>query len=68
MLAHRFIVKIESFEGHDSFMRCGSDDQDYIFAVVAVDDSGNAEIVDSGYLSRDDAARAWPEAAATRTI
>lgn len=61
-MAQHFIIKIESFEGRDTYIRCGSEDQDYLFAVVAVDESGNTEIVDSGYRSLDEVARAWPEA------
>lgn len=57
-----FILKIESFEGRDTFVRCGDDDQDYLFAVVSVDEKGRAEIVDGGYRSYDEAAVAWPEA------
>jgi len=58
-----FIVKIESFEGSDTFVRCGDDEQDFLFAVVGVDDLGRAEILDGGYRSHDEAAKAWPEAA-----
>lgn len=62
-MIQRFIVKIESFEGQDTYIRCGSNDQAYLFAVVAVDEAGNAEIVDNGYRSHNEAALAWPEAA-----
>jgi len=59
-----FIVKIESFEGHDTFLRCGNPSQDYLFAVTRVDNDGRAEIVDNGYRSFAEAAEAWPKAAA----
>ena len=57
-----FIVKIESFEGRDTYVRCGDDRQDYLFGVVSVDAEVHAEIVDNGYRSFDEAAEAWPEA------
>jgi len=58
-----FIVKIESFEGADTYIRCGDDQQDYLFCVISVDAGGHAEIVDSAYRSFAEAAEAWPEAA-----
>lgn len=57
-----FIVKIESFDGRDTFVHCGNDEQDYLFAVVSVDADGRAEVVDSAYRSFEEAAAAWPEA------
>lgn len=57
------ILKIESFEGQDVFIRCGSTNQDFLFAVIAIDSDGAAEIVDSGYRSLSEAVDAWPEAA-----
>ena len=62
-MEQRFIVKIESFEGDDTHVRCGDDQQDYLFCVVYVDAGGHAEIVDSGYRSFDEAAEAWPDVA-----
>ena len=56
------IVKIESFEGRDTFIKCGDNNQDFLFVIVMIDAFGNAEIVDSGYRSFDEAAAAWPEA------
>jgi hypothetical protein len=61
-VTQRIIIRIESFEGRDTFIRCGDDHQDFLFAVVAVNEPGHAEIVDSGYRSYDEAAQAWPEA------
>lgn len=57
------VLKVESFEGRDTFLRCGDDVQDHLFAVVVLDDSGVAEIIDSGYRTREEALAAWPEAA-----
>lgn len=57
-----YIIKIESYEGSDTSILCENGDGDYIFAVVVVDDEGNAEIVDNGYRSCDEAEMAWPEA------
>ncbi len=61
-----FIVKIESFDGRDTFVHCGSGEQDYLFAVVSVDADGRAEIVDSAYRSFEEAAATWPEAASAK--
>jgi hypothetical protein len=33
-MERQFIVKIESFEGKDTYVRCGDDQQDYLFCVV----------------------------------
>ena len=63
-----FIVKIESFEGKDTYVRCGDDRQDYLFCIVGVDASGHAEIMDSGYRSFKEAAEAWPEATGGKRI
>lgn len=62
-MQQQFIVKIESFEGDDTFVRCGNDQQDYLFCVVGIDAEGKAEIVDSGYRSFDEAKKAWPDIA-----
>jgi len=56
------IVKLESFEGTDTFVRCGDDSRDYLFMVVAVDPDGTAEVLDSGYRTLAEAIEAWPEA------
>lgn len=58
----RVVLKLESYEGEDTFLRCGNDQQDYLFAIVAVDGDGAAEIVDNGYRTREEALAAWPEA------
>jgi disulfide oxidoreductase YuzD len=57
-----YILKIESYDGQDTSIICGINNQDYLFAIVVIDDEGNAEIVDNGYRSRDEAELAWPEA------
>lgn len=62
-MRRHFILKIESFEGDDTYVRCGDDQQDYLFCVISIGDDGQAEIVDSGYRSINEAAEAWPEAA-----
>lgn len=61
-MKHKFIVKIESFEGENTFIRCGDHRQDYLFCIVSIDDKMNAEVVDSGYRSFAEAAEAWPDA------
>lgn len=55
-------VRIESYEGADTFLRCGDDEQDYLFAVVSIDAQGKADIVDSSYRTIDEVYEAWPEA------
>ncbi|NUN49663.1 MAG: hypothetical protein HUU15_12625 [Candidatus Brocadiae bacterium] len=58
-----YIVKIESFEGADRHLWCGDDDsgQDYLFCVVAAQEDGTAEIVDTGYRTLQEVQEAWPE-------
>ncbi len=63
-----FILKLESFEGSDTFVRCGDDDQDFLYCIVATDNRGNAEIIDSGYRSFEEAALAWPDASNPNTV
>lgn len=58
------IVRIESFEGRDTHLHCGNDEQDFLFCVVRIDSDGSAGIVDNGYRSHAEAAEAWPEAVA----
>jgi hypothetical protein len=58
----QFIVKIESFEGRDTYVRCGDDEQDYLYCVISADDDGEVEVVDNGYRSFTEAAKAWPDA------
>jgi len=60
------IIKIESFEGRDTYLRCGNDRQDYLYGIVGITTTGQAEIIDSGYRSFDEAAAAWPEAAGSQ--
>ena len=56
------VVKLEGFEGSDTFLRCGDDTRDYLFAVVAIEPDGSAEVVDSAYRTFEEAIEAWPEA------
>ena len=56
------IVKLESFEGRDTFLHCGDDTRDYLYTIVAVDEDGTADVVDSGYRTFAEAVEAWPEA------
>lgn len=58
----KFIIKIESFEGRDTYLQCGNDRQDHLFCIVGIGDDGDAGIVDSGYRSFNEAAQAWPDA------
>jgi hypothetical protein len=57
-----FILRIDSFEGRDTHIHCGDDQRDFLYVVGCLDAKGNAEVLDCGYRSFDEAARAWPEA------
>lgn len=61
-MAQLIIFKIESFEGKDVYLRCGNDEQDYLYCIAMVSSDGTADIVDNGYRSLAEAADAWPEA------
>lgn len=60
------VVKIESYEANDTFVRCGNGQQDFLYAIIAVDRDGSAEIVDSGYRTFAEALEAWPQASSFR--
>ena len=60
------IVKLESYEGEDTYFRCGNETQDYLYAIVAFGADGTADIVDSSYRTMAEAAEAWPEAVPRR--
>jgi hypothetical protein len=62
-MERKFIVKLESFEGRDTYVRCGDDRQDFLYCIISVGDDGSAEIVDNSYRSFGEAATAWPDAA-----
>jgi hypothetical protein len=57
-----FILRIESYEGRDTYIRCGDDERDFVYGVGRLDADGTAEIVDCGYRTFEEAAEAWPEA------
>lgn len=61
-MERQFIVKIESFDGSDTYIHCGNDRQDYLYCIISVGDDGDAGIVDNGYRSFSEAAEAWPDA------
>lgn len=56
------VVKLESFEGSDTFLRCGNEFQEHLFTVISVHPDGSAEVVDSAYRTFAEAIAAWPEA------
>jgi hypothetical protein len=62
MSPHQFVIRIESYEGGDTFLRCGNGDQDFLFAIAAVTGTGGLEIMDYGYRTADEAIKAWPDA------
>jgi hypothetical protein len=43
------------------------DVQDHLFAIVAINPDGTAEIIDSSYRTMSEALDAWPEAAPRMT-
>jgi len=64
---HIAVVKLESYEGEDTFVRCGDDRQDYLYMIVQIDPDGSAEIMDSSYRSIAEALESWPEARQQKT-
>ena len=61
MRRQRFVIKIESYEGTDTFLHRGDDTQDFLFAIAVLVD-GSLTIVDNGYRTQTEALEAWPEA------
>jgi len=57
----RFVLRIESYEGRDTFLRCGDEGQDFLFAIAVLAD-GYLTIVDIGYRTQKEDLEAWPEA------
>lgn len=62
-MSQYYIVKIESFEGKDTFLHCGGDEHGVLYCIILVKPGAEAEIIDNGYMSYEEAAEAWPEAA-----
>ena len=60
-MGSKYIVKIESYEGDDTFLNCGDDTQDFLFCVVSGEADGHAEIIDNGYRTYEEASKAWPQ-------
>lgn len=67
------IIKIESYQGEETYLSCGRvedyrspfdeiDKDAHLYAVVAIDQFKQAEVVDCGYTSFEDALEHWPEA------
>lgn len=56
------VIKIESYNGEDTFLHCGNDEQEHLFAIVAMSPDGSADIIDSSYRTLIEAYEAWPEA------
>lgn len=55
-----FVLKLESFDGKDTFVHCGDIHQDFLFCVAVTDTDGTAAVVDSGYRNEGEAREAWP--------
>jgi hypothetical protein len=62
MPINKFVVRIESYDGDDTFLRCGDGKQDFLFAIAALNGIGGLEIMDQGYRSEVEALKAWPDA------
>lgn len=67
------IIKIESYHGDETYLSCGRvenyrspfgeiDEEAHLYAVVAIDQFNQAEIVDGGYTSFEEALEHWPQA------
>lgn len=58
-----FILKLDSYDGEDTHLRCGDDAgvQDFLFCVIVTKGDGTAEIVDNGYRSEEELRQAWME-------
>ena len=54
-----FVLKLETFEGKDTFVHCGDHQQNFLFCIVVTNPDGTATIVDSGYRSEEEARAAW---------
>ena len=56
-------MRIESYEGNDTFLHCGDDSQYHLYCIVRIGNDGAIEIADNGFRNIDEAIVAWPEAA-----
>jgi hypothetical protein len=63
--ANYFILKLESYEGEDTYLHCGDNSQNYIYCIVKLTHNSELDIVDNGYRSVSEALAAWPEAKPT---
>lgn len=57
-----FVLKLEGYEGEDTFLRCGDEKQNHLFSVVVLTKDGRLSIADNGYRTPEEACAAWPEA------
>jgi len=58
-----YIVEIECFDGGDTSLWVDTP-TGVMYVVIAIGDDDTAEVVDYGYRSREEAAKAWPDAIA----
>jgi len=61
-MSQRLVLRIDSFDGRDTYLHCGNDEQQHLYAIVLVNEDGNAEIIDSAYRTLEEAIETWPEA------
>lgn len=62
-----FILKLESYDGDDTFLNCGDTSQDFLYCIVVLTKEDALEIVDNGYRSVREALAAWPDAQPIQT-
>ena len=53
-----YILRIDSYSGKQSFLLCNSGSENFMYAVLLVDEE-NAEIIDMGYSSKAKLVEAW---------
>ena len=63
MSREHYILRLESFDGKDTYVHCGDRQQDFLFCVVATHPDGTATVIDSGYRSEEEARTAWSDIA-----
>ncbi len=60
-MSRYFLLKLESYDGKDTFLSCGNDSQTHLFAVACLSEGDDLRIVDNGYRTEGEAKAAWPE-------
>jgi hypothetical protein len=58
----QFVLKLESFDGKDTYLHCGDGTRDVLYCIVELASDGRLAVVDNGYRSVREAITAWPAA------